>query len=179
MQKTRWAFIFLLILLCCGGCDPLYRLLQKEGAEEKDLLGVIIPRQKNEKVEQVQGLLKLYGYKVGNVDGALGANTRKAIGQFQKNNDLDAHRFVDKATWDALNMFAPYGLVVEGNINIYAVQVALNASGIETGKPDGKIGNKTLDAIKRFQKASGLKADGKVGFRTLKALSQYLEALDD
>ena len=77
-----------------------------------------------------------------------------------------------------LKMFEKYGLVIDGELNIYAVQVALITAGIDAGKPDGKRGNKTLSAIKRFQEASGLKPDGKVGLKTLKALSQYLEVVE-
>lgn len=167
------SFSFLLV-----SCDVVYKILQKEGAEEKEILGEILPREKNLKVLEVQKLLKLYGYKVGNPDGILGANTREAILQFQIDNGLKETRFVDKATWEKLRVFEKYGLVVEGELNAVAVQTALKAAGIDAGKVDGKMGTKTLNAIKTFQKAYGLKPDGKIGIKTLSALSQYLEVVE-
>jgi len=176
--QATWIGFFLIVFCFCG-CDFIYRILQKEGAQEKDLIGVVVSNERNEKIEEAQKLLKLYGYKVGKIDGALGANTRKALGQFQKDNGLKQSHFIDNETWSQLKVFERYGLVIAGELNIYAIQVALKTAGIDPGKPDGKIGRKTLSAIKRFQEASGLKPDGKVGFRTLKALSQYLEIIKD
>lgn len=72
----------ILLVNSLSGCDFVYRILQKEGAEEKELLGKLIPREYNEKVEKVQKLLRIYGYKAGRIDGVLGANTRNAIKEF-------------------------------------------------------------------------------------------------
>ena len=41
-----------------------------------------------------------------------------------------------------------------------------------SGKADGVFGNKTLDAVVRFQKANGLSADGLAGKKTLTALEK-------
>jgi peptidoglycan hydrolase-like protein with peptidoglycan-binding domain len=43
------------------------------------------------------------------------------------------------------------------------IQAALKNAGFDPGTPDGKLGQKTRQAIKEFQKANGLDADGKVG----------------
>ena len=160
--------------LTCQGCDAVYRRLQKEGAEEKDLLGEVVPFEYNAKVAEVQRLLKLYGYKIGRADGILGANTREAIEAFQTDNQLKVSRFVDKATWQRLNLFSRYGLVVNGELDIMTVQRALLAAGLDPGKPDGKRGAKTDRAITAFQKAEGLTVDGKIGLRTLDRLADYL-----
>jgi peptidoglycan hydrolase-like protein with peptidoglycan-binding domain len=163
--------IFSLIL---SGCDSIYAILQKEGAEEKELLGEIVPFEANPKVKEVQQLLKLYGYTVGGVDGAMGANTRKAIEEFQKDNDLKTTRFVDYATWDMLHVFGGYGLVENGELKIATVQKALKAAGFDPGPADGKPGRRTQETIVAFQKKCGLRADGKVGFKTLWALAEHL-----
>jgi peptidoglycan hydrolase-like protein with peptidoglycan-binding domain len=157
----------------------IYRLLQKEGAEEKDILGEIVPLEANPKVEYVQKLLKLYGYKVGSVDGVLGVNTRNAIADFQKDNNLKESRFVDQATWDALHRFEQCGLVLDGELNIVAVQKALQAFGLNPGPADGKRGRRTDVAIKEFQQRMNLKPDGRVGFKTLVELSAYLPVTED
>src|SRR3989338_6050980 len=106
MKNKILIFLLALFLLpFASGCDFVYRILQKEGAEEKDLIGEVNPYESNATVAQVQKLLKLYGYKVGKADGRLGANTRKAIKNFQEENNLKVTRFVDKATWQKLNGF--------------------------------------------------------------------------
>jgi peptidoglycan hydrolase-like protein with peptidoglycan-binding domain len=54
------------------------------------------------------------------------------------------------------------------------IQTALKNAGFYAGTIDGKIGRKTKEAIKEFQKTNGLKADGKVGKQTWVKLEKYL-----
>lgn len=178
LSRNMMRLLAALILFCGAGCDQVYRLLQKEGAEERELLGEVSILESNANVIIVQKLLKLYGYRVGKADGVLGANTRTAIETFQRDNGLPVTRFVDQATWDRLNVFARYGLIVNGEINPKAVQVALKAAGFNPGKPDGKIGQRTQKALRDFQKANRLKADGKIGLKTLNRLAKYLQAVN-
>lgn len=171
--------LFLLTCLLClttvfSGCDKIYRFLQKEGAEELDLIGAITPFEPNENVARVQYRLKLFGYGIGNVDGVLGANTRNAIEKFQKNNSLEPSRFIDYATWNHLMIFDEYGLIVNEEINPFTIQVALQNAGYAVGKIDGKLGNRSIAMLKEFQKNEGLSSDGKIGARTLSALARYL-----
>jgi peptidoglycan hydrolase-like protein with peptidoglycan-binding domain len=173
------AGLFAAFLPAFCGCDMIYRLLQKEGAEEKEILGELVPLEANPQVEYVQKLLKLYGYKVGRVDGVLGGNTRDAIAEFQKDNNLKVSRFMDKATWAALKRFESCGLVVNGELNVAAVQQALTAFGLNPGAVDGKRGRRTEAAIKEFQRRRDLKPDGRVGFKTLVELSVYLPTTED
>ncbi len=56
----------------------------------------------------------------------------------------------------------------------HQIQTALKNAGFYQGPIDGKIGSKTREAIRAFQKANGLKADGIVGKRTSQELSKYL-----
>ena len=55
------------------------------------------------------------------------------------------------------------------------VQTALSSAGYDPGVIDGKMGRKTREAIKAFQKANNLTADGKVGKDTWNILKAYLE----
>lgn len=55
------------------------------------------------------------------------------------------------------------------------IQTSLKNAGFYKGPVDGKIGPKTKEAIRSFQKAKGLKPDGIVGKRTSSELSKYLE----
>jgi len=179
MKENFQAIIFVLcLLISVSGCDAIYRMLQKEGAEERDLIGEVIPFESNPEVEEIQKLLKLYGYGPGTPDGKIGHNTRLAIEKFQADNDLKITRFVDYATWDALNMFGESGLVVGGDIDLKTVQKALKNAGFSPGKVDGKPGPQTDRAIRKFQDAMDLRVDGTIGFQTLKELQDFLPEED-
>lgn len=172
--RLFWIVSILFLFFTPLGCDVVYRVLQKEGAEEKELLGEVVPFEPNAKVEELQRLLKLYGYSVGTVDGKLGVNTRSAIEKFQRDNRLSPHRFVDRRTWERLNLFYRSGLVQKGEVNISKVQTALQNAGFNPGPIDGRMGRKTLEVLKEFQKANALAPDGKMGFKTLSKLADYL-----
>lgn len=53
---------------------------------------------------------------------------------------------------------------------IKKIQEKLNELGYDCGTPDGKIGKKTIAAIKKFQKDRGLTIDGIAGTKTKKEL---------
>ncbi|MDD5730085.1 MAG: peptidoglycan-binding domain-containing protein [Candidatus Omnitrophica bacterium] len=55
------------------------------------------------------------------------------------------------------------------------IQTALKNAGYEVGTVDGHKGKKTIDAIRAFQKANGLRPDGKVGKKTWELLKPYLQ----
>ncbi len=160
--------------LSLSGCEKIYYLLQKEGAEEKSIVGEALPLEANAKVEEVQKLLKLYGYPIGNIDGKIGPSTRNAILRFQRDNDLEETRFVDKATWEKLHGFEASGLVKGGDLDPKAVQQALTNAGFNVGKIDGAMGPQTKRMLILFQKSKGLRGDGIIGIQTLRLLAQQL-----
>ena len=53
---------------------------------------------------------------------------------------------------------------------VRALQAVLNAGGFNCGEPDGSFGSNTDAAVRKFQKAKGLKVDGSVGEATWTAL---------
>jgi peptidoglycan hydrolase-like protein with peptidoglycan-binding domain len=53
------------------------------------------------------------------------------------------------------------------------IQRALKNAGFYRGAVDGKMGQTTIEAIKAFQRANGLKADGVVGRKTRAILTRY------
>ena len=180
MQKKKIFSVFLCFcVVCTCGCDFIYRLLQRSGAEEKDILGEIIAYESNSRVAEVQRLLSLYGYRVGKIDGVLGVMTRDAVAAFQADNELKVSRFVDKATWETLHMFDTYGIVVDGELDIKVIQTALEAAGVKPGPLDGKMGRRTKEAIIQFQTQAELKPDGNIGLKTLKELIKYLPDLTE
>ncbi len=173
IQRVGLCFVLCVSLT---GCDLLYYLLHKEGAEEKALLGDVVPFQKNPRVEQVQALLSIYGYSPGKADGVIGLQTRNAIEEFQRDNGLKETRFVDKATWKKLMVFKENNLIVNNKLNVKLVQTALKDAGFDVGAIDGKMGTKTKKAIIAFQKSTELTADGKIGYKTLVKLDEVLSA---
>jgi len=58
--------------------------------------------------------------------------------------------------------------------NVRQIQIALKNAGYDPGRIDGKMGKKTREAIKAFQKAKGLAVDGKMGKLTWNLLRDYL-----
>ena len=58
------------------------------------------------------------------------------------------------------------GDILRVNVSAEKVQQALKTAGYYNGAVDGKLGNGTKAAIKRFQKDHGLKADGVIGEKT-------------
>ena len=54
------------------------------------------------------------------------------------------------------------------------IQRALKNANLYNGEIDGKIGPKTIEAIKKFQQENNLKVDGKVGPKTWAVLKKYL-----
>lgn len=164
---------FFSFLLCSSGCDFIYGILQKEGAQEKALLGEVISNVYNEKVELLQKLLRIHGFSCGKADGMLGAKVRDALAAFQEAKGLKVSRFADNATWQELNIFTETGLVKRGEIDILTVQEVLQSQGFDPGKLDGKMGPQTKDAVRAFQEVSGIEVDGKIGSQTLKKLNAF------
>ncbi len=62
---------------------------------------------------------------------------------------------------------------------IKLIQEELNNRGFSAGRPDGKVGNKTINALKKFQKNNGWFASGKIDNRTAKKLGISLAAYDE
>ena len=135
--------IFILLIgslaVSATGCDFIYGLLQKEGAEERKVLGQMSPLEANAEVRRVQTFLKIYGYNVGNPDGVMGMNTRLALGKFQEDNDLKPSRFVDYETWGRLLFHEEIGLIKDGKLHIESVQQALTNTKILIDEPITEI----------------------------------------
>jgi len=65
--------------------------------------------------------------------------------------------------------------VVDPKPSTKNIQMALTSAGFDPGKIDGKMGQKTRDAVRAFQTANDLKVDGKVGKETWGLLQMFLE----
>lgn len=80
---------------------------------------------------------------------------------------------VDKRVGTPACSTGGYPLVRSGSRGVYVatLQDALNTLGHNAGTIDGMFGNKTRDAVIRFQKANGLSQDGVVGCNTWQKLT--------
>lgn len=165
--------------VCLSGCDLIYGLLDKEGAEEQQIIGKILPYEQNEKVLEAQMILKLYGYAIGTPDGVLGGRTREILGRFQVDAGLKKTRFIDQATWDELHVFEDAGLIRDAQLNFKKVQQCLKDAGLDPGAADGVWGEKTRLAVQKFQADHDLPADGRIGYKTLSVLMECAQGVSE
>lgn len=144
-------------------------------------------------VEKLQRALQIKGYLKGTVDGKYGDMTVDAVERFQKAMKLSVTGDANSKTIAKL-----FGLSVDvpakedpgmdgitsirkidvpnttkpGNSgrHVKALQQALKLKGYYKAAIDSSYGQKTEDAVKRYQKAVGIKADGIAGNSTIKKL---------
>ena len=152
---------------------------------------------KGEDVKTLQKRLKELGYFKSTIDGKFGRDTVNALKAFQEANGLEADGVAGKATYAALfssNALAkgatPTPAATEtlapeaeestetwtklqrdsAGESVAQLQEALIGLGYMSGKADGTYGDKTVAAVKAFQKANGLAVDGTAGEETQKLL---------
>ena len=147
-------------------------------------------------VKYLQEFLNWAGYDCGTADGSFGAKTESALKAWQKDAGLYVDGRFGKASLAAAKTFVSSKASVN-NPPKTTVQVkkaytgkfpAISSKGLKKGskgtqvkyvqkylcwygikvKVDGKYGNNTKKAVKKFQKANGLKQDGVFGKATLK-----------
>ncbi len=144
-------------------------------------------------VEKLQRALQIKGYYSGALDGKYGDGTADAVRRFQRAKGLEATGIADRRTLRKL-----FGLPDEisarddpgmdgiasisqievpnttrpGNSgrHVKALQQALKLKGYYKAAVDSSYGSGTQDAVRRFQRATGLKADGIAGFSTIRKL---------
>ena len=144
-------------------------------------------------VEKLQRALQIKGYLKGYVDGRYGDQTASAVSSYQKAVKLSATGRADNKTIQKL--FGKPGETTPANDpgmdgirsisqidvpstcrpgnrsrNVKALQQALKLNGYYKAAVDSGYGDKTRDAVKRYQKAVGLSADGIAGFSTIRKL---------
>ena len=157
--------------------------VSKQTASDKntlDDLPVLRKGDKNKSVKKVQTLLAAAGYYTGKIDGEYAGDIIKAVKAYQAANGLEADGKVGPNTWakllgiDISKVYPPKpekaddGVLRPGDEgdNVKVLQQKLVNLGYKL-KVDGKYGEKTTNAVRRFQKANDLKEDGKAGPTTL------------
>jgi peptidoglycan hydrolase-like protein with peptidoglycan-binding domain len=145
-------------------------------------------------VRALQQRMKDLGYYSGSVDGDFGAGTQAAVIAFQTANGLTADGVAGKSTLNALYGGSSggggsgtnpdsygtsastngYSTIASGSgsstANITALQSALSSTGYYSGTLDGDFGSVTIDAVKNYQSAKGLRVTGMAGPTTQRLL---------
>lgn len=132
----------------------------------------------NENVKQVQTRLKELGYFQEKVTGYYGEVTKKAVENYQRDNNFFVDGIVGPATWSALiggkitdtanpeNESPVFNSVLKQGMSgeeVKKVQTRLKELGYFNEKTTGYFGEVTENAVMAYQRAKGLSADGIVG----------------
>jgi len=137
-------------------------------------------------VQEVQSMLSGLGYYYGEITGNIGNKTENAIEEFQKDNNLSADGIPGPNTYARLqSVYGSKG----GSSSVSGGGLRLNSSGTDVrnlqqdlttlgyywAEVTGNFGEKTRDAVKRFQEKNNLTADGVAGSATLDAINAALK----
>jgi len=194
-MKTKISVVAIVIIFIFStGCNIVPKSVQYQKEEER-LIGRV--DEINPIVEEVQITLKGLGYNPGNTDGRMDKETRDAIKEFQESIGIKNTGYIDEITLSQIDEVRRKGMAssikqATGSIEVRSaysekgselskdfkpttkeIQIALKNAGFDPGAIDGKLGPKTKQAIKEFQRAKGLKVDGIVGQKTWAELRKY------
>ncbi|MHB8155522.1 MAG: peptidoglycan-binding domain-containing protein [Candidatus Omnitrophota bacterium] len=169
-------------------------LIQVNKAESEEQFIGLVTRH-NSRVEEIQQILKVADFNLGPVDGMMGAQTRGAIKEFQKANQLKPTGKIDPATWTALNqekevlqheqkIGEPAEKVIpEASVTVNSVGLGSTKENVEKKtEPQVEIIGyrlKTKDRIRQIQialKKAGFyqgEIDSKIGSKTKKAIIDF------
>jgi peptidoglycan hydrolase-like protein with peptidoglycan-binding domain len=121
--------------------------------------------------------LRTHGFYAGTVDGVLGASTVGAVQRLQRKKGIAVDGVPGPQTRRALGRYgkrAPFGRrVLAAGLrgwDVAALQFALAWHGFPSGAFDGVLGASTDQALRDFQRWSGLNADGLAGPSVIRAL---------
>ena len=126
-----------------------------------------------EAVKELQRQLRQTYYYAGTIDGIFGSDVTRAVKWFQASAGLTVDGKAGSKTQDALynrtakifNGGIPVRALAGGDrgYDVYVLQQRLAALNYLKISPSGYYGPDTVEAVKAFQTANGLKADGKAG----------------
>jgi murein DD-endopeptidase MepM/ murein hydrolase activator NlpD len=128
-------------------------------------------------IAALQVALRSAGLYSGTVDGIAGPDTAAAVRAAQRNAGLSIDGVAGPVTRRALGRLGrpDFGsrTIVAGAVgwDVSALQFSLAIHGFPGGPFDGALGARSVTALQRFQRWSGLAADGAAGPSTLRALS--------
>ena len=137
----------------------------------KPVLRLKTPYMRGDSVKEAQTLLAFYGYDII-VDGVFGPHTDACTRSFQASKMLFVDGIIGRETWQMLLAKQPDRVLKMGTSgkDVLWVQRILNRVSKVKIAEDGIFGDKTLVAVKQFQKENNLTVDGIVGPNTWKKL---------
>ncbi len=151
----------------CVGMETYSMLISSEATKYSVSIGV-----EGTDVKELQIRLRELGY-LDKATEYFGTETEAAVKKFQERNGLSMDGTVGEKTREMLysdDAKANYFERGEVNEKILSYQNRLKKLGYLTTEADGKYGNDTEAAVKRFQERSGLIADGYLGPQTIENL---------
>ncbi len=131
-------------------------------------------------VRLLQTALIRAGYDPGQVNGVFGAQTERAVKQFQRVLGLNEDGVVGSRTWSFLEPFAlepDTDVLRRGSRGrmVTLLQNALKEAGFNVGTADGLFGTKTRDAVRALQQAAGLPVTGVVDDATWFTIAPFID----
>lgn len=134
-------------------------------------------------IRAVQQALDKHGLKIGPADGVWGERTVSAIGNFQRARGMPASGELDAHTLAALGLLPggserpatsrPGQLLGAADLDpaaIRMIQQSLSQRGMDIGTPDGLWGDRTVNALRDFQRSQGIEPTGAPDVYTLAEL---------
>lgn len=128
-----------------------------------------------ERVKALQRQLSWLGFEPGPADGQYGSLTTGAVRRFQEAHDLPVDGIVDRTTADTLRATVAQRPSSDRTDRVKALQRQLQWLGLEPGQADGRYGQQTTEAVRRFQEAHDLPVDGIVDPLTQRALQDSVQ----
>lgn len=166
------------------------QVIVPESFDISRMLKYTTPYMKGDDVKWLQKTLSYAGYSCGSIDGIFGKNTMNAVKKYQKAKKLTVDGIVGEKTVLALGGVWKSNANVKDNTptvtwvvsrnlkkgckgnDVKDLQTALIKEGYSCGSKgaDGDFGINTYNAVRTYQKASGLTVDGVAGKNTITAL---------
>lgn len=125
------------------------RAYNQQVKRQKEAIAKKVQVAKENRIRFAQAGLRTLGHRIGKIDGMLGSKSTNAIKKFQKKYKLSVSGELSDQTYTKMQ-----------TIFLKETQRKLNYLGYQTGKPDGKMGDKTLKAMMSFRKHHKLQGNG-------------------
>jgi peptidoglycan hydrolase-like protein with peptidoglycan-binding domain len=135
------------------------------------------------RVAALQVGLSARGLYAGTIDGLAGPSTAAAVRSFQRRAHLQVDGIAGPRTRAALGRYGRHTLGSRSlaarafGWDVVELQFLLAWHGFPSGPFDGRLGLRTVRALRRFQRFAGLRPDGLAGAGTFAALRAPLPRL--